>query len=194
MASTLSNISLILLVASGVLFVTAVLIFIVMRIPTVISDLSGRTARKAIEKMRSANIKKGPSSNNYSNKGSSNAVIKDEPFDKEYKKEKQKETLKEKKEKELLEKKKAEKKNLKQKLNIGNKYAETGIIGDNKQNGVSMAAETELLQSNETELLESNETLPLDYVEEKPETQVRKGVSMQMIDEITLVDSDEVIE
>lgn len=181
MAGTLSNVSLILFVASGVLFVAAVLIFVVLRIPLVISDLSGRTARKAIEKMRTANTKK--------------VSVKDEPFDKEYKKEKQKEEkLKAIKEKELQEKKQAKKKSLKEKLSIRNEYAETGLIDENKRSGPPMAAETVLLESNETESLESEETVSLEQTEEKTDSRERRGVAMQMIDEITFVDSEETIE
>lgn len=46
-------------VASGIFFVAAVIIFFVLRIPDVIGDLSGRTARRAIEDIRNRNESTG---------------------------------------------------------------------------------------------------------------------------------------
>lgn len=47
------------LIACGVFFVIAVVLFFVWRIPRVISDLTGRTARKAIENIRQQNEQSG---------------------------------------------------------------------------------------------------------------------------------------
>lgn len=47
------------LIACGVFFVLAVVLFFTLKIPKVISDLSGRTARKAIEQIRKQNEKSG---------------------------------------------------------------------------------------------------------------------------------------
>lgn len=47
------------LIACGVFFVIAVLLFFTLRIPKVISDLTGRTARKAIENIRMQNEQSG---------------------------------------------------------------------------------------------------------------------------------------
>ena len=47
------------LIACGVFFVIAVLLFFTLRIPKVISDLTGRTARKAIENIRIQNEQSG---------------------------------------------------------------------------------------------------------------------------------------
>ena len=47
------------LIASGVFFVIAVILFFTLKIPKVISDLSGRTARKAIENIRMQNEQSG---------------------------------------------------------------------------------------------------------------------------------------
>ena len=46
-------------VASGIFFVAAVVIFFVLGIPAVIGDLSGRTARRAIEDIRNRNESTG---------------------------------------------------------------------------------------------------------------------------------------
>lgn len=47
------------LIACGVFFVVAVVLFFTLRIPKVISDLTGRTARKAIESIRLQNEQSG---------------------------------------------------------------------------------------------------------------------------------------
>ena len=54
MVETLSTISIICFVASGVCLVAAIIIFIVFRIPSVIGDLSGRTARKSVARYRTS--------------------------------------------------------------------------------------------------------------------------------------------
>lgn len=55
----LETISLISFILAGISAVSAVLLWFVFKIPTVISDLSGRTARKSIERMRANNEKTG---------------------------------------------------------------------------------------------------------------------------------------
>ena len=55
MAETLSLISLISFLAAGVFAVLAVVLWFVFHIPTVAGELSGRTARKSIERMRKSN-------------------------------------------------------------------------------------------------------------------------------------------
>ena len=47
------------LIACGVFFVIAVILFFTLKIPKVISDLTGRTARKAIESIRMQNEQSG---------------------------------------------------------------------------------------------------------------------------------------
>lgn len=47
------------LIACGIFFVLAVILFFALKIPKVISDLSGRTARKAIENIRMQNEQSG---------------------------------------------------------------------------------------------------------------------------------------
>ncbi len=52
MAETLSMISLISFLAAGVFAILAVILWFVFRIPTVAGELSGRIAKKSIERMR----------------------------------------------------------------------------------------------------------------------------------------------
>lgn len=59
MAEILSNVSIVLYVIAGVCFVLAILFWFVFDIPTVFGDLTGRTARKSIAKMRENNEKSG---------------------------------------------------------------------------------------------------------------------------------------
>lgn len=47
------------LIACGIFFVIAVILFFTLNIPKVISDLTGRTARKAIENIRMQNEQSG---------------------------------------------------------------------------------------------------------------------------------------
>lgn len=59
MAETLSTLSTISFTVAVVFFLLSVFLCFLFKIPTVISDLTGRTARKSIAKMRSANEKTG---------------------------------------------------------------------------------------------------------------------------------------
>lgn len=59
MADTLSLLSIIFFVVAGVCLVVSVVLWFVLRIPSVMGDLSGRTARKSIAKLRMANESSG---------------------------------------------------------------------------------------------------------------------------------------
>lgn len=59
MADLLSLLSIISFAAAGVCLVLAIFLWFFLRIPSVIGDLTGRTARKSIAKMRAANEKTG---------------------------------------------------------------------------------------------------------------------------------------
>ena len=59
MAETLSLLSIISFAIAGVCLVLAVFLWFFFKIPSVIGDLSGKTARKSIAKMRVANEKNG---------------------------------------------------------------------------------------------------------------------------------------
>lgn len=62
MADTLSIISLVSFIVAGVCLALAIFFWISFRIPKVIGDLSGRTARKSIAKMRASNEASGDKS------------------------------------------------------------------------------------------------------------------------------------
>ncbi len=59
MAQTLSTLSIISFVIAGVSLAAAILFWFFFKIPAVIGDLSGKTAKKSIAKMRAANEKTG---------------------------------------------------------------------------------------------------------------------------------------
>lgn len=59
MAQTLETLAIISFVAAGVCLVLAFFFWFLFKIPNIIGDLSGRTARKSIAKMRAANEKTG---------------------------------------------------------------------------------------------------------------------------------------
>lgn len=59
MADILSLLSIISFAVAGVCLVISIILWVVFRIPLVIGDLSGRTARKSIAKLRLANEKSG---------------------------------------------------------------------------------------------------------------------------------------
>ena len=59
MAQTLQTLSVISYAVAALSFALAVFFWFFFKIPTVIGDLSGRTAKKSIAKMRAANEKKG---------------------------------------------------------------------------------------------------------------------------------------
>lgn len=62
MADTLSLLSVIAFVIAGVSLAVAIFLWFFFHISSVIGDLSGRTARKSIEKMRAANERSGKKS------------------------------------------------------------------------------------------------------------------------------------
>ena len=59
MAETLQTLSIISFAVAAACFVLAIFLWFFFKIPTVIGDLSGRTARKSIAQMRAANEKSG---------------------------------------------------------------------------------------------------------------------------------------
>lgn len=59
MADILSKISIIMFIVAAVFFVIAIILFVVFKIPFVIGDLSGKNARRSIEKLRAVNEKTG---------------------------------------------------------------------------------------------------------------------------------------
>lgn len=64
MAETLSALSIVSFVVAFVFLVLAIVLWFLFDIPTVVGDLTGRTARKSIAKMRAENEKKGATAKN----------------------------------------------------------------------------------------------------------------------------------
>lgn len=62
MADTLTTVSYISFAASGIFLAIAAIVFFVFRIPSVMGDLSGRNAKKSIQRMRKDNEKTGKKS------------------------------------------------------------------------------------------------------------------------------------
>ena len=171
MAETLTLISTILYIVAGVSLFVSILLFFIFKIPSVISDLTGRTAKKSVEKMRSKNIKK--SSGSYASASKGRDDLKS-----------QQKKIKKSAEKKPAEKKKVDKSG----------FVETGLLKENKASKAPVAKETELLSSNETVALNSNETVALDANAVDDRIEKKPGVKLTMLDDVTITDTDEVIE
>lgn len=173
MADVLSIVSLVSFILSGVAFVLAILFFILFRIPSVIGDLSGRTARKSIAKMRLANEKTGVKSYKESKtnveRGKLTGTMPDSG--------------------------KLNKKN----SAPANGQPETGLLADNKAEGLESEAtgvldeETGMLESETTGLLvDENATAPLDTPVQKPVVR-SGGKKIVMLEEVMFIHTEEVI-
>ena len=173
MADILSIVSLVSFILSGVAFVLAILFFILFRIPSVIGDLSGRTARKSIAKMRLANEKTGVKSYKESKtnveRGKLTGTMPDSG--------------------------KLNKKN----SAPANGQPETGLLADNKAEGLESEAtgvldeETGMIESETTGLLvDENATAPLDTPVQKPVVR-SGGKKIVMLEEVMFIHTEEVI-
>lgn len=204
----LSMISLISFILAAISFVLAVFFWIRFNIPAVIGDLSGRTARKSIEKMRTNNEKTGkkdftPSKTNL-NRGKVTELMSESG--------KQSGKLSGKLSEKLSGKLKEEKPVVEEQLETGlldenmqtaYESEETGLLSEVEQNETELletgvlepdATETELLaESEETGLLvDDNETMLLTE-ETKPEVKTSGNDVFTMIEEIMLIHTDEEI-
>lgn len=189
----LDTVSLVSFILAGISAVLAVVFWIIFKIPTVISDLSGRTARKSIERMRANNEKTGkkdfaPSKTNL-NRGKVTELM-NEP---------------EKGSGKLSNMLSGKLPNKKKEISVEEEHLETGLLEENIQKSYeseetgllteeTMETEflgTELLEeSEETGLLVDDETtLLVDETVIKPEV---KG--FVMLEEIMLVHTDETID
>lgn len=168
MADILVKISYIAFAGAAGCLVLAIILFIKFKIPTVIGDLSGKNAQKAIQQIRESNIKKG------------NQAFK--PGKQNEERGKLTETI--------THKKKSEKKARKQENVREADRPETGIL---RENAAALAD-----NSNETTMLASEETTILNDVTESLENETeilmeQKKVKLTMLDDIMLVHTDEVI-
>ena len=169
MAETLSTLSVISFAIAGVSFVLAVFFWFFFKIPTVIGDLSGRTARKYIAKMRATNEKTGAKTYKESRanveRGKLTGSIPDSV------KLNKKETIKR------------------------SDRPETGLLVSNKADGFH-SEETGILDSETTGiLLEEDATAPLDAAGTVTSVAKRTGgKALQIIEEVMLIHTDEVIQ
>lgn len=173
MADILSIVSLVSFILSGVAFVLAILFFILFRIPSVIGDLSGRTARKSIAKMRVANEKTGVKSYKESKTNVERGKLTGTMPD-------------------------SGKLNTKNSAPV-NGQPETGLLADNKAEGLESEAtgvldeETGMLESETTGLLvDENATAPLDTPAQKPVVR-SGGKKIVMLEEVMFIHTEEVI-
>lgn len=173
MVQTLQTLSIISFTIAGICLVLAVFFWFFFKIPTVIGDLSGRTARKSIAKMRAANEKTGAKSYKESKTNAERGKLTGTMPD----------SGKLKKKKEVPDDGKPE----------------TGLLAENKADGLEseatgvLGAATGNLESETTGLLiDENATAPLDTPAHKPPVRTG-GKKIEIIEEVMFIHTDEVI-
>ena len=174
MAEILSTLSVISFIVAGVCLVLAIFFWFFFSIPTVIGDLSGRTARKSIARMRAANEKTGSKAYKASKTNAERGKLTGTMPDSE-----------------KLSKKKAD---------SDDSRPETGLLSENKAINPG-SDETELLAGDETVMLEAettgllideDATAPLNIPSQKPVKRVG-GKKLTMLDDVMLIHTEEVI-
>lgn len=166
MAQTLQTLSIISFAVAGICLVLAIFFWFFFKIPTVIGDLSGRTARKSIAKMRAANEKTGAKSYKESKTNAERGKLTDTMPGSD----------------------KLKKKN----IASDDGKPETGLLADNMAEKIDSEA-TGILESETTGLLiDDNATAPLASPAHKP-TERTGGKKLVMIEEVMLIHTDEVI-
>lgn len=166
MADMLSIFSVVFFIIAAVCFALAVFFWIVFRIPKVIGDLSGRTARKSIAEMRANNEASGNKSFRPSAANVNRGKLTDAIPDSDKLKGQETDPL--------------------------NNQAETGVLAENKVSGRS-EGQISALEDNATELLfDSDDTALLEQT--TIPTRKPAGKKITMIDDVILVHTDEVIE
>ncbi len=171
LAETLSVISLVSFIVSGVCIILAIFFWIKFKIPLVIGDLSGRTAKKSIEKMREFNDKSGvkvykPSEINVNRGKLTDSIPNSKGIS--------------------TDRKSTE-------LNKTNITPETGILWDNKSKKTIIEETQMLVDENETGLLvDGNET---ELLEQQNFQQVKpiSKIKLTMLEEVIITDTNEVI-
>lgn len=163
MAETLTTLSVVSLIVAALCAILAAVLFIVFKIPTVIGDLSGRTARKSIARMRSNNEKSGVKSYRTSSANAARGKLTSTMHG--------------------IDKQKSSKKDVAKASEFG-QMPETGLLAENK--GAATEESTALLITpDETDIL--TETL-------QPPASRGKGIELNMLEEVMLVHTDEVIQ
>ncbi len=167
MAEKLQTLSKIFFAISGVCFVLAVFFWVFFKIPKVIGDLSGKTARKSIADMRAANEKSGiksyKESRTNSERGKLTGIMASNGNSK------------------------------KKNVVLDDDFRETGILSENKANVLDTEA-TALLHTETTGLL-GDESVTEPLVDMTERIAVRSGgKKLEIIDEVMLIHTDEVID
>lgn len=166
MAQTLQTLSIISFAVAGVCLVLAIFFWFFFKIPTVIGDLSGRTARKSIAKMRAANEKTGAKSYKESKTNAERGKLTGTMPDSG---------------------------KLKKKKDVPDDgKPETGLLADNMVESLDSEA-TGILGSETTGLLiDENATAPLDSPTHKQVARTG-GKKLDIIEEVMIIHTDEVI-
>lgn len=170
MAETLSMLSIISFIVAGVALAVAIFLWIFFKIPRVIGDLSGRNARKSIARVRASNEKSGdksyrPSAANAARGKLTSTMPQTQP-------EQATEEIKP----------------------VGD-MPETGLLAENRAKGTEESG-TELLAKEEPTgvLFDENATEPLTDHPDGVKQHVVRGKKLQMVEEVILIHTDEVIE
>lgn len=167
MAHTLQILSIVSFAVAGVCFVLAVFFWIFFKIPTVIGDLSGRTAKKSIAKMRAANEKSGVKSYKASKLNAERGKLTSTMPG--------------------IEKAK------KGKSGANSEKPETGLLAGNRAEELDPEATCKLESETTGLLIDDNATTPLAPTTHSPIPR-SVGKRLEMIEEVMLVHTEEVIE
>lgn len=171
MAETLSTLSIISFIVAGVALAIAIFLWIFLKIPQVIGNLSGRTARKSIARVRASNEKSGNKSYRSSTANVARGKITSTmpPSDNGEPTEKMSDS------------------------EVG--MPETGLLAENKAN-IDHLDSTDLLSDNEETgfLVDEDATAPLNVVTAEPSKRRSGGKKLKILDEVVLTHTDEVIE
>lgn len=167
MAETLSILSIISFAVAGVCLVLALFFAFFFKIPTVIGDLSGRTARKSIAKMRAANEKTGAKTYKESKTNAAREKLTGNIPD-------------------------SAKLNNKESRTSSDK-PETGLLAENKADNID-SDETDLLDSETTGLLLDEEATAALDTALLAVTKRAGGKKLKQMEEIILIHTNEVIQ
>lgn len=174
MVHTLQTLSIISFAVAGVCLVVSVFFWFFFKIPTVIGDLSGRTARKSIAKMRAANEKNGTKTYKTSKTNAERGKLTDTMPNM------------------------SKSKNKKEVDN--NSKPETGLLAENRADGPESEVTgmldkgTEILDYDATGLLiDENATVSLDTPAQKSTARI-DGIKLEIIEDVMMIHTDEVIE
>ena len=175
MSETLRLLSIISFSVAGVSLVLSAFFWFFFKIPNVIGDLTGRTARKSIAKMRAANEKTGTKSYMESKTNARRGKLTGTMPD-------------------------TSEQNGKSASEEGR--PDTGLLAENQTDTVE-SEETEMLDYEETGIPDREETglltdedatVPLESTVKKQPSQRTGGIKLNILDNVVLIHTDEVIE